>query len=360
MEPVGRRQGGRPLQSRGGTDESGPSRVRPRHVHRGVEQAGDHLFPDRRIRQVARRLRRGDQAQSAALGGAGRIRTDLYAARPAGAGPRLLPARPRRQSQSPERRPHDSAAQAAHDREAPRHHLTQGGSPVPLTTEQIEALKRITSPSVANAIEVFKVRPRQEGNVSSEIRGLFPELGPLVGYAATCLVRAEQGPIDGHRASLYGWWDFVMSIPAPRVIVVHDIDEPRGQGAQWGEVQANIHRALGCAGVVTDGSVRDLDEVRALGFQFAAAHISVSHAYVHMVDFGLPIKVGGLWVMPGDLIHADQHGAVTIPAEIAPRIPEAVVKVEADERKIISLCKSPTFSADGLKQLYKQIRPGTY
>jgi regulator of RNase E activity RraA len=152
----------------------------------------------------------------------------------------------------------------------------------------------------------------------------------------------------------------VLSIPAPRVIVVHDLDEPRGQGAQWGEVQANIHRALGCAGVVTDGSVRDLDEVRALGFQFAAAHISVSHAYVHMVDFGLPIKVGGLWVKPGDLIHADQHGAVTIPAEIAPRIPEAVVKVEADERKIISLCKSSTFSADGLKQLYKQIRPGTY
>ena len=75
---------------------------------------------------------------------------------------------------------------------------------------------------------------------------------------------AEAGPIDGHRASLYGWWDFVMSIPAPRVIVVHDIDEPRGQGAQWGEVQANIHRALGCVGVVTDGSVRDLDEVRAL------------------------------------------------------------------------------------------------
>src|SRR5206468_187305 len=127
--------------------------------------------------------------------------------------------------------------------------------------------------------------------------------------------------------------------------VVHDLDEPRGQGAQWGEVQANIHRALGCAGVITDGSVRDLDEVRALGFQFAAAHISVSHAYVHMVDFGLPIKVGGLWVKPGDLIHADQHGAVTIPAEIAPRIPEAVVKVEADERKIISLCKSPTSSA---------------
>ena len=117
----------------------------------------------------------------------------------------------------------------------------------------------------------------------------------------TAIIRAEPGPIDGHRASTYGWWDYILSIPAPRVIVVHDLDEPRGQGAQWGEVQANIHRALGCVGVVTDGSVRDLDEVRALKFQFCAAHVSVSHANVHMVDFGIPVKVGGVWIKPGDL-----------------------------------------------------------
>ena len=223
-----------------------------------------------------------------------------------------------------------------------------------------EALKKITSPSVANAIETFKVRARNQGQMSSEIRTLFPEMGPLVGYAVTAVIRAEPEPLEGHRASTYGWWDYVLSIPAPRVVVVHDLDEPRGQGAQWGEVQANIHKALGCAGVVTDGSVRDLDEVRALGFQFAAAHISVSHAYVHMVDFGLPVKLGGLWVKPGDLVHADQHGVVTIPPDIADRIPEAVAKVEADERKIIDVCKSKDFSAQKLKDLYKVIRPGTY
>jgi regulator of RNase E activity RraA len=113
-------------------------------------------------------------------------------------------------------------------------------------------------------------------------------------------------------------------------------------------------------GVVTDGSVRDLDEVKALGFQFAAAHVSVSHAWVHMVDFGIPVKVGGLWIKPGDLVHADQHGAVTIPQEIADRIPEAVAKVEADERQIISVCQSPGFAAQKLKDLYGKIRPGTY
>ena len=229
-----------------------------------------------------------------------------------------------------------------------------------LTTTEIEALRKITSPSVANAIETFKVRPREEGNVSSELRALFPEMGPMVGYAVPCIIRAEHGPIEGHRASTYGWWDYVLSIPAPRVIVVHDLDDPRGQGAQWGEVQANIHKALGCVGVVTDGSVRDLDEVKALGFQFCASHVSVSHANVHMVDFGIPVKVGGVWIKPGDLVHGDQHGVVTIPHEIAARIPEAIAKVEADERKIISLCQSAGFSAEKLKALYKEIRPGTY
>ncbi|PYO01527.1 MAG: hypothetical protein DMD91_07380 [Candidatus Rokuibacteriota bacterium] len=224
----------------------------------------------------------------------------------------------------------------------------------------IDALRKISSPSIANAIETFNVRPRNQGFMSSEIRCLFPELGPLVGHVVTAVIRAEPQPLEGHRSSTFGWWDYVLSIPAPRVIVVHDLDEPRGQGAQWGEVQANIHKALGAVGAITDGSVRDLDEVRALGFQFAAAHVSVSHAYVHMVDFGLPVKLGGLWVKPGDLIHCDQHGAVTIPADLVPKVADAVRRVEADERKIIEVCQSREFSADKLKDLYKQIRPGTY
>jgi 4-hydroxy-4-methyl-2-oxoglutarate aldolase len=231
---------------------------------------------------------------------------------------------------------------------------------VALTTQQIDALKKITSPSVANAIETFSVRPREQGNLSSDIKALFPEMGPMVGYACTAIIRAEQGPIEGHRASLFGWWDFIQTVPAPRVIVVHDLDDPRGQGAQWGEVQANIHRALGCVGVVTDGSVRDLDEVRALNFQFCAAHVSVSHANVHMVDFGIPIKVGGVWIKPGDLVHGDQHGVVTIPPEIAAGIPDAIAKVEANEKRIIAVCQSPDFTAEKLKTLYKEIRPGTY
>ena len=224
----------------------------------------------------------------------------------------------------------------------------------------IDALKKINSPSIANGIETFKIRPRNVGQMSSEIKCLFPELGPLVGYAVPCVIRAEHEPLQGHRSSTFEWWYYVQTIPAPRVIVVHDLDDPRGQGAQWGEVQANIHKALGCVGVLTDGSVRDLDEVKALGFQFAAAHVSVSHAWVHMVDFGIPVKVGGLWIKPGDLVHADQHGATTIPIDIADKIPKAVADVEADEKQIIGVCQAPGFTAQKLKDLYSKIRPGTY
>ncbi len=231
---------------------------------------------------------------------------------------------------------------------------------MPLTERDLNALRKISSPSVANAIETFKLRSRNHGFMSSEIRALFPELGPLVGYAVTALIRAEPEPQDDHRASTFGWWDHILSIPAPRIVVVHDLDDPRGQGAQWGEVQANIHKALGCVGVVTDGSVRDLDEVRALGFQFAAAHVSVSHAWVHMVDFGLPVKVGGLWVRPGDLLHFDQHGIVSVPHEIAAQIPDAILKVEAAERRIIEACRAGDFSIEQLKAVYRELRPGTY
>ena len=193
--------------------------------------------------------------------------------------------------------------------------------------------------------------------MSMDIRCLFPELGPVVGYAATATIRARGRPDHSDQTALY---QHVREMSGPRVVVVQDLDEPPGHGSLWGEVNATIFRALGCAGCVTNGCVRDLKEARAMGFHFFARGPGVSHAYVRVESAGQPVTVGGLLVSPGDLIHADQHGAVTIPAEIAARIPEAVAKVEADERKIISVCQSPTFSADGLKQLYKQIRPGTY
>jgi len=226
----------------------------------------------------------------------------------------------------------------------------------PLDPTTFDELCRISSPTIANAIETFNIKPRSAGFVSSEIVCRFPRLGVMLGYAVTALIRAEQPPLEGHRVAEFAWWDHVAQSPGPRVVVMRDIDEPRGQGAYWGEVQANIHKALGCVGVMTDGTVRDLPEAEALGFQFFSAHVSVSHAYVHMVDFGLPVKVGGLVIHPGDLLHGDQHGVVVIPPEIAAKIPEAAARIEARERKMIAVCQKPGVTLDEIKAARKAMQ----
>ncbi|HVI84475.1 MAG TPA: RraA family protein, partial [bacterium] len=151
-------------------------------------------------------------------------------------------------------------------------------------------------------------------------------------------------------------WRALEAVPAPRIMVVQDLDDPAGVGAYWGDVQSNIHRALGCVGAVTNGSVRDLDEVHALGFHFFAGSVSVSHAYVHLVEIGNPVVVGGLTVRPGDLLHGDQHGVIAVPLEMAGRIAEGVEKVERVERQVISYCQSPGFSRQGLEDLYRGLR----
>src|SRR5947209_5657127 len=226
----------------------------------------------------------------------------------------------------------------------------------PLSPEELGALRRFSTPSIANAIERFNVRPRHHGFTGPDIRCMFPEMPPMVGYASTAIVIAEQPAASGRGVDVGDYWEFILSIPAPRIAVIQDIDQPCAIGSFWGEVNGNIHKALGCVGAVTNGGVRDLDEVRALGFQFLAAAAIVSHAYIHLVDFGTPVKVGGLLVKPGDLIHADKHGAIVIPPEIAREVPAAAAEVERGERRIIEHCQSADFSVEGLKELMAAFR----
>jgi 4-hydroxy-4-methyl-2-oxoglutarate aldolase len=228
--------------------------------------------------------------------------------------------------------------------------------PDPLSPKELDALRRFSTPSIANAIERFDVRPRHHGFTGPDIRCMFPELPPMVGYASTAIVIAEQPAATGRSIAVGEYWDFILSIPAPRIAVIQDIDQPCAIGSFWGEVNGNIHKALGCVGAVTNGGVRDLDEVRALGFQFLASAAIVSHAYIHLVDFGTPVKVGGLLVNPGDLIHADKHGAMVIPHEIAREVPAAAAEVERGERAIIDCCQSADFSVDRLKELMGAFR----
>ncbi len=228
--------------------------------------------------------------------------------------------------------------------------------PNPLPPDTLAHLRTVTSPTVANAVETFNVRPRTAGYMSSQIRCLFPHLGPMVGYAFTAKCRASAPPPREAAALRFEAWRALEEITAPRIVVLQDLDDPPGQGAYWGDVQSNIHRALGCIGTITNGGVRDLGEVRALGFHFFAGSVVVSHAYVHLVEVGTPVDVGGLTVRPGDLLHADQHGVVSIPLEIAGRIPEGVAKVDREERVLIAYCQSPGFTRQGLEELYRRLR----
>lgn len=222
----------------------------------------------------------------------------------------------------------------------------------PLTAEQLAALRDWPSPAVSNAIETFDVRSRNTGFMGPEILCRFPELPPIVGYAVTAKIRASiPAAGDPEAEQRAGWLRHIESVPGPRIVVIQDMDQPP-VGSYWGEVNGNIHRAMGCLGVITDGGVRDLDEVRELGFQFLSKELLVSHAYVHLVEFGGPVTVGGLTVHPGDLLHADQHGAIHIPHEIAPRVAEAAQAVEDRERVIINFCQSEGFSAEELIEHY--------
>lgn len=226
--------------------------------------------------------------------------------------------------------------------------------PVALSIEELEALRRWPTCAIANAIELFNIRPRNEGFMLPEIKCAFPELESMIGYAVTAIITADSP--EGHRIQPLEWWEKIQAIPKPRVVVIHDVDRPV-LGSFWGEVQANIHKALGCVGTVTDGSVRDLDEVREAGFHFFSSCVSVSHAYVHLVEVGVPVKVGSLVVKSGDLIVGDQHGVISVPLEIARDVPKAAQLVEDWERSVINFCKSKDFTVEGLKERYMSPRP---
>jgi regulator of RNase E activity RraA len=223
-----------------------------------------------------------------------------------------------------------------------------------LTQEEMDALLAWPTPAIANAIELFDIRPRNEGFMLPKIKDQFPNMKPLIGYAVTGVISADSP--HGARVSPADWWAEIQKYPAPRIAVLHDVDDPV-VGSYWGEVNANIHTALGCAGTVTDGSVRDLDEVEELGFHFFSSCVTVSHAYIHMIDFGAPVKIGGVTVKSGDLLVGDKHGVISVPMEIARDVPKAAQMMEDWERIVINFCKSDEFSVDGLKERFMSPRP---
>jgi len=226
----------------------------------------------------------------------------------------------------------------------------------PLSSDQINQLRSFDTCVISDAIETFGVRLRNEGFATAGFRCLFKNFPPMVGYAATCKVRSADPPMVGSRyVERTDWWKHITSVPSPRVVVIQDIDEEPGTGAFLGSVHVNVLKALGCVGAVTNGAARELPGIEASGFQVFAGRLAISRAYIHVVEYGRPVQVGGLTIQPGDLIHGDRHGIITIPPDMAIKLPAVASKIMQKKRQVIDLSKKPGATFQELSQALREL-----
>ena len=216
----------------------------------------------------------------------------------------------------------------------------------------LTTLAQWDTPTICNALEIITPERRGTGFTTTHLHCLDPSLAPMVGYARTVTYRSvEPSNLDGaaaraHRADYYS---YVADADGPTVSIVQDLDPQPGFGAMWGEVNTAVHKGLGCLGAVTNGSIRDLPDC-APGFQLLAGNIGPSHGHGHVIDFGGQVNVFGMTVAHGNLIHADRHGAVVIPAHAAAQIPATVDLLVRREAVILEAARSPGFNIDILKR----------
>lgn len=228
-----------------------------------------------------------------------------------------------------------------------------------LSADLLAKLGTYDTPTICNALEIISSEFRLHGFTRKPLVAPFPDLPPFVGYARTATIRSTHpNEISGAEAreQRLGYYEYIASGgPTPSITVIQDVDGPDiGFGCFWGEVQSNVHKGLGCVGVVTDGSVRDIP-MWAEGLPVLAGAVVPSHAYVHLADYGKQVNIAGMIVKSGDLIHADCHGAVVIPEKHAEEIPAACGLLERKEAVILDMAKAPGFNFEKLKEaLMKQ------
>src|SRR3954452_22022562 len=247
--------------------------------------------------------------------------------------------------------------QTTHFRKKSGENAVTNPATAPLPASVLEALARYDAPTICNAMEIVAPHRRLIGYTTKPLVCPFPDLPPIVGYARTVTIRATAAsslPAIEQQARRIAYYEYVGTGPGPRISVIQDVDGADvGFGAFWGEVQSNVHKALGCLGVITDGSIRDIPQW-APGFQALAGSIGPSHAWVHAENFGGEVRVAGMTVRSDDLIHADQHGAIVIPIDIAAKIPEACELCARRETPILEIARSPDFSLEKLKAALKR------
>ena len=221
------------------------------------------------------------------------------------------------------------------------------------TPAQFEFLRSIDTPTVCNLLEVAAPERRGFGYTVRHLHCPFPDLPPMVGFAKTVTMRAQDRvPLGeaGYMAKRLDYLDYVAAAPQPGISVIEDADgEHAGYGAFWGEVQTNVHKALGVLGVITNGSVRDIPMV-AKGFQMLAGSISPPHAFVHIEEYGTPVNVHGMAVESGDLIHADRHGAVMVPADKVDEMMKTLEALVEREARIIRAANDPGMTVERIKE----------
>ncbi|HQR12167.1 MAG TPA: RraA family protein [Casimicrobiaceae bacterium] len=226
-----------------------------------------------------------------------------------------------------------------------------------LSLDDLDALTTFDTPTICNALERLSPDTQGRGYTRQSFVCGFPHLKPIIGYARTATIRSA-GPGDAPIAAQHALRDdYYRSIdrgPKPSVVVIQDIDENPGTGAFWGEVQSAIHVGLGARGLISNGAVRDLDQW-APGFQFLAGRITASHAYARPVGIGGEVEVFGLRVRPGDLIHADRHGAVIVPPTLVRALPEAAREVARRESRILTVARGPGCTAEKLIDVFAHL-----
>lgn len=222
------------------------------------------------------------------------------------------------------------------------------------TPKLLAEIRQFDTCTIANAIERFNVRLRNEGYTRPGLRCITGGEPRILGYAATARLRSSDPPMSG-KAYLdrTDWWTMIERLPMPRIAVIQDLDTGEGAASCVGEVHAAILKAFGCLGVITNGAVRDIPGVRALPFTMLAGSVAVSHSYSHLLDFGEAVEIFGLRIASGDLIYGDCHGVISIPPEIAAGLPAVAAEIREHEQRIVAACQSPNFSQD---KLLKAIR----
>jgi regulator of RNase E activity RraA len=227
-----------------------------------------------------------------------------------------------------------------------------------LTQRDLDALAQFDTPTICNALEIVAPERRAHGFNRRPLVCPFPAMKPVVGFARTATIRSrepQQRNSADARALRLAYYEYIGKPPLPSLAVLQDIDGPdAGFGAFWGEVQTNVHKALGCIGTITDGSVRDIDQMAA-GFFVLAGSIMPSHAHVHLVDFGGTVSIAGMIVADGDLVHADRHGAVVIPHAVVSKVPEAAALIARREKVLLDAAKARGFGMAQLRDAFARM-----